>query len=172
MVNNDCRACLADFSLIRFAPDRPTFVSTCIEGGTLQWMSPELLDPTSFGLDGIHPTKESDCYALGMVIYEVLGGRVSSKKNPGFAALAGVLRGERPKRPQGPAGERFTDEIWDVVGRCWRQKPGDRATAEDVHLCLGGTPLPSRPPSPGMDHCSVDTGSDSDEGSDIAFSDS
>ena len=37
--------------------------------GTLRWMSPELLDlqPGSKG----RRTCESDCYALGMVIYEV-----------------------------------------------------------------------------------------------------
>ena len=39
-------------------------------GGTLCWMSPELLDPSRFGSNG-RPTPESDCYALGMVIYEV-----------------------------------------------------------------------------------------------------
>ena len=39
-------------------------------GGTLCWMAPELLDPLRFGSSG-RPTRESDCYALGMVIYEV-----------------------------------------------------------------------------------------------------
>ena len=39
-------------------------------GGTFCWMSPELLDPQTFGSDG-RPTRESDRYALGMVIYEV-----------------------------------------------------------------------------------------------------
>jgi len=39
-------------------------------GGTLSWMSPELLDPLRFGTNGC-PTRESDCYALGIVIYEV-----------------------------------------------------------------------------------------------------
>jgi hypothetical protein len=37
-------------------------------------MSPELLDPELFGIpqsEGDRPTKQSDCYALGMVIYEV-----------------------------------------------------------------------------------------------------
>ena len=38
--------------------------------GTIHWMSPELLDPTHFGSDGL-PSRASDCYALGMVIYEV-----------------------------------------------------------------------------------------------------
>jgi serine/threonine protein kinase len=38
--------------------------------GTFRWMSPELLDPKRFNSDG-RLTRESDCYALGMVIYEV-----------------------------------------------------------------------------------------------------
>jgi len=39
-------------------------------GGTLCRMSPELLDPQRFGSDG-RPTRESDCYALGIVVHEV-----------------------------------------------------------------------------------------------------
>jgi hypothetical protein len=37
-------------------------------------MSPELLDPELFDIpesEGDRPTTQSDCYALGMVIYEV-----------------------------------------------------------------------------------------------------
>ncbi|KAF9649744.1 hypothetical protein BDM02DRAFT_3113395 [Thelephora ganbajun] len=37
-------------------------------------MSPELLGPPRFGSNGL-PTPESDCYALGMVVYEVPGLR-------------------------------------------------------------------------------------------------
>ena len=39
-------------------------------GGTLSWMGPELLGPSRAN-SKIRPTCESDCYALGMVIYEV-----------------------------------------------------------------------------------------------------
>ena len=34
-------------------------------------MSPELLDPKKFNASDPRPTKESDRFALGMVIYEV-----------------------------------------------------------------------------------------------------
>ena len=37
-------------------------------------MSPELLDPERFGVpesECNRPTRQSDCYAFGMVIYEV-----------------------------------------------------------------------------------------------------
>jgi len=39
-----------------------------IYGGSYPWMSPELLD---FEACEHKPTKESDIYALGMLIYEV-----------------------------------------------------------------------------------------------------
>ena len=40
--------------------------TTVSSAGTARWMSPELLfDQKS------PPTRESDCYALGMLIYEV-----------------------------------------------------------------------------------------------------
>lgn len=44
--------------------------SFVLSAGTFRWMSPELLDPGRFNSDG-RLTRESDCYALGMVIYEV-----------------------------------------------------------------------------------------------------
>lgn len=46
-----------------------TTVPSC---GTTRWMSPELIDNTYFDSDGL-PTRESDCYALGMTIYEASG---------------------------------------------------------------------------------------------------
>ena len=63
---------VADFGLMTMTDLSTLVLSKTIisSGGTLGWMSPELLDPSRFGSDGC-PTRESDCYALGMVIYEV-----------------------------------------------------------------------------------------------------
>ena len=52
-------------------------------GGTPRWVSPELLDPDRFEISDYRPTKQSDCYALGMVIYEVRTGATVT----GFAAV-------------------------------------------------------------------------------------
>ena len=57
---------IADLSAVLFTITRIYSV------GTFRWMSPELLDPPRFRSSG-RPTRESDCYALGMVIYEVRG---------------------------------------------------------------------------------------------------
>lgn len=44
----------------------PLSATTVSSAGTVRWMSPELL----FDQDS-RANRESDCYALGMVVYEV-----------------------------------------------------------------------------------------------------
>ena len=70
MVNAQKRACLADFGLTRILTE---FSSSGPgdPGGTVAWMSPEMLWPEEFDLKDAKPTKESDVYALGILIYEV-----------------------------------------------------------------------------------------------------
>ncbi|KAF9644752.1 kinase-like protein [Thelephora ganbajun] len=113
MIDKDGHACLAEPGLVMLIPDQSAFVSSCIESGTLPWMGPELLDPESFGLKKRRPTRESDCYALGMVIYEILSGQVPFATYGPFGTLTRILRGERPKRPWGEGETLFTDGIWE-----------------------------------------------------------
>ena len=88
LINKDQRACIADFGLTTTTgvatyttagASQISFISndtlmSFTGGGTYRWMSPELLHPERFGILGSEvdrPTKQSDCYAFGMVIYEV-----------------------------------------------------------------------------------------------------
>lgn len=74
-MKDDGKACLADFGLMSISLDPETTDITTSAGdtakGTYRWMSPELFYPKEFGLPKFKLTKESDCYAFGMVIYEV-----------------------------------------------------------------------------------------------------
>jgi serine/threonine protein kinase len=70
-------------------------------------MSPERLNPNQFGLENSRPTKESDCYALGMVILEVLTGQAPFQEvQNDFLIMQRVLEGKHPGRPQGVEGMR------------------------------------------------------------------
>ena len=110
-------------------------------------MSPELLHPGKFGLENSHPTVQSDLYALGMVVYEVLSGQppFAGHRDPEIVLM--VVGGKRPERPQGDAGELFTDEIWNMLELCWKQRPSDRPTAKHVLMALRGDLSVSWPPS-------------------------
>ena len=152
LIDNTGRACLADFGILKIVSDQPSFLPSCIRSGATRWMSPELLDPGRFGLEESRPTVESDIYALGMVIYEVLTRQPPfALCDDEFVVILAVLDGERPVRPQGPRGNLITDSIWDVVQSCWGSQPGDRSSIEVALLGLEEDPSSSIPSSPNMD---------------------
>ena len=68
---------------------------------------------------------------LGMAMYEILSGYVPYDMNNPFTVLRKVL-------PEGEAGKRFTDNIWDVVELCWKHHPDERPDAKAVLLALEG----------------------------------
>jgi len=94
-------------------------------------MGPELIDPERFGLKNGRPTKSSDCYALGMVVYETISGNLPFHEYGDLAVFTKVLAGERPIRGVG-----FTENLWKVMKLCWRSRPSDRPSVEDVLQCL------------------------------------
>ena len=146
LINDSGNACWADFGLMTIASDRSDDTSLCDDGGSIRWMSPERLDPERFGLES-RPTKESDYYALGMVIYEVLGGRAPFSGCKEVIVIRKIMNGERPGRPGEEKGRLFKDDIWEMLELCWKPKPEERISAETVLACLEGAPLPPQPPS-------------------------
>ena len=134
LIDETGHARLADFGLLAIISDAtgPASSSPSAHGGTFRWMSPELFYPRDFGLEDSRRTKCSDCYALGMVIYEVLSGQVPFHRFGSFAVVAMVGRGERPERPDGAEGRWFTDAVWRGLERCWAPKRDDRPSIEDV----------------------------------------
>ena len=114
-------------------------------------MSPELLDPDQFGFKDSRPTEESDCYALGMVIFEVLSGQVPFELCQDRTVIWKVIRGERPERPEGAKGVWFTDDLWETLNLCWATRPENRPRIQVVFRCLNRASSAWKPPSPQMD---------------------
>ena len=94
-------------------------------------MSPELIHPQRFGIEKGRPTKSSDCYALGMVIYETISGHLPFHRDADMTVFVKVLNGKRPPREAS-----FTDSLWAMLERCWEPQPDTRPSAEVVLRCL------------------------------------
>ena len=110
-------------------------------------MSPELLDPDQFGIKDSRPTKESDSYALGMVIFEVLSGHSPFRQFRDVIVMRMVLEGKRPERPNGPEQEWFTDDLWRVLTQCWESERETRPSIGDILKLLEQVAGSWKPPS-------------------------
>ena len=108
-------------------------------------MSPERISPEKFGFKNGRPTIPSDCYALGMVIYEIISGNLPFHEYTDFQVLLKVAKGERPRR-----GARFTEDLWKMLKRCWTVPSGSRPGIEDVLQCLETESRSPDPPALGI----------------------
>lgn len=148
LVDETGNARLADFGLLTIISDpaNPISSSSNTRGGTVRWMSPELIAPEQFGFKKSCPTMSSDCYALGMVIYETIGGRMPFHEHVDLTVFMKVMAGEHPTRGVG-----FTENLWKMMESCWGFRPNARPSVEDVLLCLEVSSDSSELPSPGSD---------------------
>ena len=160
LIDQTCHARIADFGLLTIVSDPANVLasSSYTQGGTARWMSPELIDPQQFGLKNSCPTKLSDCYALGMVIYETISGNLPFHEHTDLTVFVKVLQGVHPRRGAG-----FTDDLWRMLELCWVPQPSARPSIEDVLHCLERVSQSSESPYPGVN-------GDLDEGSDWDWS--
>lgn len=133
LIDQTRNARLADFGLLTILSDPGNRLSSSsfTQGGTARWMSPELIDPQRFGIEKTRPTKSSDCYALGMVVYETISGRLPFHQHTDLTVFVKVLTGERPARGTG-----FAESLWTMLAKCWAPQPNDRPSIEDVLQCF------------------------------------
>ncbi|KAF9651759.1 kinase-like protein [Thelephora ganbajun] len=147
LVDSAGTARIGDFGLMAMAGLSTIFLSETTDsfGGTVYWMSPELLDPQRFGSNG-RPTCESDCYALGMVIYEVLTGLRPFHHLNAYPPVFAVLRGERPGKPLDAESLGFSDTLWELVQSYWSESSSARPTPQRLLDYLSDPSLTWVPP--------------------------
>lgn len=106
-------------------------------------MAPELLNPenpagennllvgaSAGGPNKIsRPTKESDVYALAMVMIEVLSGRAPFDQYRDTVVIFKILSGNRPERP---TSTEVSDDVWKLIQNCWFKDPMQRSKLEGV----------------------------------------
>ncbi|KAF9649106.1 kinase-like protein [Thelephora ganbajun] len=154
LITRDRRACISDLSLATttgfetyaaagssqgslFSNDS---LMPFTSGETYRWMSPELVVLGEFGipeLENGRPTKQSDCYSLGMVIYEVLCGHepyIEIESEP--TVVIAITKGDRPRKPKGASRLGFSRELWRTIERCWGGIRDERPRVEEILASL------------------------------------
>lgn len=151
LVNNDYRAVIADFGLVAVLSTSSTLTymtSALAGGGSERWMAPELLYPEKYGFSHSIPSKESDTYAFGMVIYEVcrttrsffaashseqvMTGDIPFSRDNRTTIIFKVVQGSRPERPPNAAAIGLSDSLWQIVEDCWREEFAKRSPVRIV----------------------------------------
>ncbi|KAF9648289.1 kinase-like protein [Thelephora ganbajun] len=135
LIDRDFRPRLTDYGLIPIVSDPNTAdpgSATSPSAGTAQYMAPELLNPSGFGLNTSKPTKKSDVHAFGMVMYQVITGQQPFPGARDGMIIYSVATGERPDRPPDP-NEWLSDDLWDLISRCWSPS---RDSRPDVNFAM------------------------------------
>ncbi|EUC67620.1 tyrosine kinase family catalytic domain protein [Rhizoctonia solani AG-3 Rhs1AP] len=131
VVSNEGMAKITDFGCATMRRDFPVaFTATESLSYSVRWAAPEL-----FLDEGIKTNYETDVYALGMTILEVLTGNVPHKDKADLAVIHTVVfRKEHPARPVDciPPHSAKGDELWSMLGRCWSYEPRLRPKASEV----------------------------------------
>ncbi|THH04964.1 hypothetical protein EW145_g5145 [Phellinidium pouzarii] len=78
---------------------------------------------------GSKATRESDVWACGMFIIEMLSGDIPF---PGQSSQNIFLSLVNYKFPARPVSDDCSDELWSLIQQCWRRKPDERPTASHV----------------------------------------
>ena len=149
------RACLADsgFMTMVLVPGQLMPDSAQLEGGTMTFMSPELLVPSRFGRKDSVPTPEADIYAFGLVIFQVhkqdcdcqpfayiiqvLTGEIPFRGVRQTELGWSVVQGLRPGKPENASSIGFSDLLWAFTQRCWDGDPKRRPEVAEVVTHVG-----------------------------------
>lgn len=136
---------------------------TCFSGGGALIGTPEYMAPEQIGFGVPDIDIRADVYAVGVVLFELLTGRLpfpsAQLRGDGFVGLLRTLREQSPPRPSAvvgaysptPAARLRRDLDW-IVLRCLEKDRNRRYAsigelAVDLERSLAGMPVGARPPS-------------------------
>ena len=164
LMSNDTppHACLADFSFMTdvFDPGQPMSCSAQLEGGTMTFMSAELMVPSRFGFKDSIPTPEPDIDWLSSRYTNrivsicrllILSRSLQAKTHSvafGWGRSFNVVMGARPTKPKNASAIGFSDSLWQFAQQCWhgdakvRPKVGEVVTRLERAAAYWGRIMP------------------------------
>jgi len=136
IINDERKAMLCDFGMaddIQVAEFGVT-TSDRESGKVVAYQAPDLLN------NGEH-TKETDIYAFGSLIVEVLSGHPPFHGVSYVKTLKAIMDGQTAMpdaHPQLPSDSVY----WPIVEQCWQKEPEARPTARKLHSKLKAAATP------------------------------
>ncbi|KAG9023106.1 hypothetical protein FRB95_013556 [Tulasnella sp. JGI-2019a] len=126
---------ICDSGLSKFKDGHNATSCTMQGAGSWRWMSSEVMD-------GGSKTFESDIYAFGMTIVEILSGFVPLPDLFHVPFIRAIIKGQRPPyEPASRLGQDFT-RLWTIASACWVSDPSRRPTADRiVDFIEGAVPI-------------------------------
>ena len=97
----------------------------------VRYAAPEVIESSN-----VFATRESDTYSFAMLILECITEEVPFSNIGRDAAVihARISQKKCPPRPDGQdERNRVSDQLWDLMKRCWSFKPEERPTMGSVH---------------------------------------
>lgn len=131
LIDSNLQARISGFSLMDISESTIGLLATSDPGtGTVRWMSPERID----ALEATRPLPEYDVYAFGCLCLALYTLQPPFPHTSTMKVVFAVCQGQRPTRPtkKDYHGIEFSDEMWEMVVRCWAHKPADRPSMQDV----------------------------------------
>jgi len=104
-----------------------SFMSADTNMGTLRFMAPELIDSTP-GRKHSKRSPMTDMWSFGMVIYELLSGKVPYHELNDSYVLVEILQQKLPEKPE-YNGEEFQERLLGLCKSCWSFVPSLRPTS-------------------------------------------
>ncbi|KZV84480.1 kinase-like protein, partial [Exidia glandulosa HHB12029] len=90
---------------------------------SVRWAAPEVINGS------VPIGTRSDVFAFGLFGYEVFSGHVPFHETDPVSARRLLGKNQRPPRPE---TDQLSDEVWNLLQRCWRRVAPARPTMEQV----------------------------------------
>jgi serine/threonine protein kinase len=121
LVDEHFRVKVADFGL---SADKNEHLKTKM--GTLNWVAPECIDASGKPYD-----EKADMWAFGMILWELVSGRIPFAKMSQLQILRRIDMHELEATPEG------TDSRYEaLIHWCWNTEPTKRPSIADALTCL------------------------------------
>ncbi|KAG5184560.1 kinase-like domain-containing protein, partial [Tribonema minus] len=133
LIFSNCCAKVADFGLPKIPKVALAIASNLVTmatpTGAYAWMAPEVMDGEPYGV-------RADIYSMGMIMYEVVSGKLPFHDHSLAQLMRATLRGRRPEVADADASLAGAGEIIALLHRCCMHDTGNRPGSKEVSTVM------------------------------------